>query len=450
MIRSPRVFHPEFPFAPRKLPFFYGWVVVGASTLGMVASIPGQTMGVSVFTDHLIAATGLSRLTLSYAYLVGTVSSGLLLPRGGRLLDRAGSRATAVLAALGLGLTLLFLSRVDRVADTLGGPVPEPARPWVAILVLTLGFVALRFTGQGMLTLASRTMLGKWFDRRRGLVAGVSGVFVSFGFSATPLLLSLWIDAVGWRGAWAGMAAVAGGATATIVWLLFRDNPEECGLRMDGRDGREARGKEPRPTEPPVDLERDLDRAAALRTSAFWAVTLALALHGMMVTGISFHIVDLGATGGLSETQAVALFLPMSAASVTLQIVIGVLADRVAVKWLVVAMMANEALALGCMGYLGVPALRWAAVISLGAGGGFFTPLSTVALPRLFGRTHLGSIGGAQMMVMVVASAVGPSLLALSRIHEGSYRPALHAAALLTLGVAVLAARSTRPLRIVG
>jgi hypothetical protein len=40
-------------------------------------SVPGQKMGVSVFADPLLAATGSSRLEPSNAYLVGTLVSGL-------------------------------------------------------------------------------------------------------------------------------------------------------------------------------------------------------------------------------------------------------------------------------------------------------------------------------------------------------------------------------------
>ena len=57
----------DVPFAPRRVPFFYGWVVVAAATSGVLFSIPGQTMGVSVFTDSLLEATGLGRLALSNA-----------------------------------------------------------------------------------------------------------------------------------------------------------------------------------------------------------------------------------------------------------------------------------------------------------------------------------------------------------------------------------------------
>jgi hypothetical protein len=57
-------------------------VVLVAGTIGVIASVPGQTAGDSVFTDHLSDGTGLSRLQVSIAYLLGTGTSGLLLPRG--------------------------------------------------------------------------------------------------------------------------------------------------------------------------------------------------------------------------------------------------------------------------------------------------------------------------------------------------------------------------------
>ncbi len=115
IVRTAMPFRPDRPFAPRKLPFFYGWWIVAVGTLGILASIPGQTMGVSVFTDHLIEVTGLSRLALANAYLIGTLASGLLLPLGGVLLDRFGARVLAVAACVGLAATLLFLSRIDHV-----------------------------------------------------------------------------------------------------------------------------------------------------------------------------------------------------------------------------------------------------------------------------------------------------------------------------------------------
>jgi hypothetical protein len=46
----------NWPFQPSKTPFFYGWIILLFSTLGILFSIPGQTIGLAVFTDSFIDA----------------------------------------------------------------------------------------------------------------------------------------------------------------------------------------------------------------------------------------------------------------------------------------------------------------------------------------------------------------------------------------------------------
>ena len=162
--------------------------MVGGS-IGMIASVPGQTTGVSVFTDHLTDSTGLTRLQLSIAYLIGTGTSGLLLPRGGRAIDRHGSRVVALTATLGLAGTLVGFSVIG------------PMNVVVGMIVMSIGFGLLRFSGQGLLTLSSRTMISQWFDRRRGIVSAVSNSFVGFAFAASPALLLALTDLVGFQSA---------------------------------------------------------------------------------------------------------------------------------------------------------------------------------------------------------------------------------------------------------
>jgi len=53
---------------PSKSPFFYGYVVLIIGTVGVYCSIPGQTIGVSVFTDPVKDALGLSRNQFSNIY----------------------------------------------------------------------------------------------------------------------------------------------------------------------------------------------------------------------------------------------------------------------------------------------------------------------------------------------------------------------------------------------
>ncbi|MGK7922595.1 MAG: MFS transporter [Trichodesmium sp.] len=433
---SPKnLLRPEYPFSPRNFPFFYGWIILIVCTIGIMMSTPGQTIGVSAFTDHLLVATGMSRLELSNAYFIGTLTSGLLLPYGGVLLDRFGARITVVCASLGLALTLCYLSFSDRLITIINQTLPIIPYSTVALVVMVLGFVCMRFTGQGMLTMTSRTTLGKWFDRKRGFVSGITGVFVAFGFSIAPLTMSSSIDLFGWRNTWLIIAGIVGMGMGLIGWLFYRDNPEECGLLMDGK----------KQIITPVELNNlpeeklpDFTRAEALRTIMFWVVTLVLSSQALIITGITFHIVNIGAEVGLSQIQTVSIFLPQALVSTIVGYLMGIAADRVPLKYLFMVMMIGEIIGVAAIANFGVPLFRVLTIIGFGISSGCFGTLSAVALPRFFGRTYLGSISGFQMMILVIASAIGPSFLALFKDKLGAYQPGLDGCLILAILIFIL------------
>ncbi len=107
----------DWPFPVEHSPVFYGWVIWLVSSIGFVMSIPGQTMGMAVFTDHFIEAFGLSRTELSLAYLFGTLGSSFFLTRAGRFYDETGARISIVASSIGLGLFIIFIACIERVAQ---------------------------------------------------------------------------------------------------------------------------------------------------------------------------------------------------------------------------------------------------------------------------------------------------------------------------------------------
>ena len=108
-------------------------------------------------------------------------------------------------------------------------------------------------------------------------------------------------------------------------------------------------------------------------------------------------------------------------------------------------MLACESVGFAASAHIGHPMGFRAAAIGLGLAAGQFGLLSSVGLPRLFGRLHLGAIAGASMTAVVVGSAIGPSLLAASRSVLGSYGPVLHVLATLPLGIALATVRPLHP-----
>ena len=142
----------NIPFNPAHWPFFYGWVILLAAALGTIASLPGQTFGVSAFIEPLLDTLAVKRTGISIAYTCGTIGSALLLTWGGKLYDKLGARKTGVMAAVCLAAVLFYLSQVDDVSRILAQPFEAAVMQQVAAFIsLAAGFLMLRFWGQGIL-----------------------------------------------------------------------------------------------------------------------------------------------------------------------------------------------------------------------------------------------------------------------------------------------------------
>jgi len=296
-----RIFTPNFPFSPRSFPIFYGWVIMFASMIGIIMSIPGQTMGVGVFTDDIILATGLSRFELSLAYMFGTIGSSFLLPYAGKLFDLWGARIMVVFASTGLGGSLLLLGYEPLIIQQflLSKETVEQTLPHFITMMII--FLLLRQFGQGILTIVSRNMIGKWFDRKRGLVVGISGVVVSFGFSGSPLFLDWMIVQSNWQQTAFILAGIVGIGMSLFGWMFFRDNPEECGLQMDGGPPSPSDSQS---SKIPKGWAKEFMVQEVRKTYTFWVYNLGLSLFSLIITAFTFHVSSFAELSGLSRTEA--------------------------------------------------------------------------------------------------------------------------------------------------
>jgi len=403
-----------WPYDVRRAPFFYGWAIWIVSTLGFLMSVPGQTMGMAVFTDPFMAAFDMSRTELSAAYFFGTVGSSLFLTRAGRWYDRHQARTMMVGSSLLLGVVLVFISQIDRMVTA----VHPDWRGGATFGLILLGYFGVRFAGQGVLTSAARNVLLVWFERRRGLVSGVRGVFVTLGFSMAPLVLAALIDAWGWRGALWILALTVGGLFALVCLLTVRDSPESCGLLPDGAspgetDGATALGLN----------EATLEQAR--RTPVFWIYAGALSMHALFGTAVTFHVVDIFEAAGRDRAEAFGYFLPQAVAATAVNLGASWMIDRTPLKPFLLVMLAG--FVTGAFGLINLEADwgYWLLVLGFGTGGGLWGVLSNLAFVRNFGRLHMGAISGLNTSLTVFASAVGPLLFSFARDWLGGYQAAV-------------------------
>ncbi|PQJ81907.1 MFS transporter [Polaribacter glomeratus] len=401
----------KFSFVnPKRTPFYYGYVVLGIGSVGILASIPGQTVGVSVFTDPVKDALGLTRNQFSNAYMIGTLISAFFVSKAGVLFDKYGARFVAFFAAFLLGVSLLMFSISVKISTFFKSIFYTDS--WlVPFLIITFLFFCIRFCGQGVLTMSSRNMIMMWFDKNRGKMNSISSITVSLGFSCSPILINKLIDTNGWQMSWQ-ILAICLFIFSFFIIQFYRNKPEDFDLVPDGFQKKSNKEKE---------KEQNFTLAEAKKTRTFWMFGLTLAFNSFFITGFTFHIVSIFAGQEYTKTAAIAVFLPISVIAIFVSTLCNILSDYINHKIYLYMMLVSGVLAsLGLLllsNSIGVYLL----IIGLGLFGGLFAVVNAVSWPRFYGRKYLGSITGKVMSFLVIASAIAPSLFSYCFSFFNSY-----------------------------
>ena len=390
---------------------FRGWGLLGLSTLAISLTLPGQTIGVSSFADHLTTDLAISATSLSTAYLIGTISGSLAMPAIGRWIDRTGVRKTMILIATAFSIAVAYMGTVRHL--------------WM----LVIGFVGIRMLGQGALSLVGQTSIALWFDQKRGLAFGLSMTASAGLMSLGPLGLTSLIENFGWRWAWIISALCIFLILVPATWRWMEDRPESLGQRPDG--GASQAG----------DVSTVIDHYTvkeAAATNAFWVLTGVMVVSSALITGVTFHHFALMEAAGLTTGEAAAVFVPQMAGTVAAGFIWAWLTDRVSAKFLLVSCQASL---LGAhLSYAWVSPGLGAAIYSLllGANGGSIRALASALYPKWFGTENIGAIRGLATAFGVGASAIGPLIVALGFRATGDYVSLNYFLALVP-GVAIFA-----------
>src|SRR5688572_19286670 len=184
--------------------FYYGWVVLGVSTLAMIGTLPGRTQGLGLITEPLLRDLQISRVSFAQINLVATLIGSLFCIGIGKLIDRTGSRLVLTVTALALGLTVLGMSQVSG------------AMAMLVAVTLTRGF------GQSALSVVSLAMIGKWFRRLLTRAMAMYALVMSIGFMVAFPIVGAIVQSSGWRVAWATIGACLVFGLAPIAWLFDR------------------------------------------------------------------------------------------------------------------------------------------------------------------------------------------------------------------------------------
>jgi MFS family permease len=397
---------------------YYGWAVLLVAAAAMVGTLPGRTQGLGLVTEPLLSEFGVDRVGWArinfWATLVGSTFALFI----GRFVDRFGSRIVLTLTSLALGVIVFAMSATTS-------------------LMLMVVFVALtRGVGQSALSVVSLALVGQWFTRRLSIAMGVYALVMSIGFMiAFPVVGSI-VQTRGWRTAWLYIGIALLALLTPLSWAIVRRSPESIGLTGDGEssDGR-APALEGWPWQ------------AAIRTPAFWLFAIGSSLYGLVASGIGLFNESILAERGFNASVYYQTLVVTAMMALVGNFAGGVIAERWPMPRLMCAAMAILAAGLAALPLISsVPQVMvWAA--AMGIGGGFVMVLFFGFWARAYGRRHLGRIQGIAQAMTVLASAVGPVLLAQWVAWTGSYGSmfTMLAAVVALNGIAALAVTMPTP-----
>jgi predicted MFS family arabinose efflux permease len=229
--------------------------------------------------------------------------------------------------------------------------------------------------------------------------------------TAFPLIGSI-VLRDGWREAWSLIGYSLLLILAPGAWLLVRRSPEAYGLISNKEMQRETDSQE---------SQNSFTLRQALSTPAFWIFALSSSIYGLIASGIALFNESILNERGFDATTYHRTLVITALTALMGNFLGGWLAE----KWKINRLMAT-AMALLAASLLALPHVQTQTHVVLyalvmGLAGGFVIVIFFSFWSRAFGRAHLGQIQGSAQTLTVLASAVGPIILAQCLALTGSY-----------------------------
>jgi len=368
------------PFTPGDV--FYGWWLVGVAAFLLTLMSLTVFQGLGTILVALERQFGWSRTALSGAFSLARVEGAILGPVEGLLVDRVGTRKMVFIGYILMGLGFLWLGQVETLWAF-----------YASFMLITLG------SGLGG-WLAIIAMVNNWFTRQRtfAMASAMSGIH--FGGLLVPLL-ALGIEAFEFSGA----------ATIIGVFLLIvvgpaakaiRNHPEDMGLQPDGDS---ENSSESVLTE---DDEPDFTAAQALRTPAFWILTVMQVASSVAIVTLALHLVPKLTDMGMTLSGAGTVVLTYTIVALPSQFLSGYFADRLPKTLMIAIFLAIQGIALTIIAFADTILLAYIFALLYGIGFGGRNPLTTAIRGEYFGRKAFATIMGISQFPMNIGMIGAP------------------------------------------
>jgi len=372
----------------------YRWVVVAYSLVIQAVSFGILIYCFALFTLPWLDEFGASRRDIMLTISVLQIGTALMGPFVGRYLDHVNLRSVVFLGLLALILGLYLV----RAATAL----------WQIWLVyVTLMPLAALMMG----TLASQTLIAKWFETERGLALGLSAIGTSIGGVIFPWLVAGWLTDFGWRETLHLLAVAALVLVAPLTLIVLRRQPPADTVSDEALQAVSGKG-------------RPWSTREILSTALFWLPFTAFIPISMGFSALQFNLGVFTRDLGLDDQAAAPLIMTSSVCMIIGKLFFGGLGDRLDHRLLYWVSMS-----LLCCAYVTLLVTDsyeglFVGVICMGLAGGGILPLLGVIFGARFGVASFGRVMGLVGVVMMFG-ALAPIIFGWVYDVQGTYDMAL-------------------------
>jgi len=350
----------------------YRWYIVALTLVNQALSVGILVYSFALFVVPWLEEFSVSRSQVMMAIFIFQVVIGILSPVFGRLMDQYAMRWLVVAGGALTGVGLCLLSFATSF--------------WQIVVVYAT------FLPMGMIlcgTLASQTMVSKWFVDKRGLAIGLSAMGTSLGGFVFPLITSSLIAQYEWQSAVLYLGIMVIFLMIPLNLIVLRQEPPKGDLLVGGVSALDARSWTAR---------------EILSSKKFWIPVIGLVPINAAFGGVQFNLGAYVSDLGMTQDVAAQLIAITSLSMIAGKFVFGSLGDRVdhrKLYWLMACL-----LAFSLQFYQGSPdkfELMVAACLQGLATGGVM-PMMGIMYASRFGTFAFGRVLGLVNLVLMTGS----------------------------------------------
>jgi MFS family permease len=370
---------------------------------------------------------GWSKTALSGAAALQQMEAAILGPLLGWVMDRFGPQGVIRVGVFLFGGGFMLLSQVETLVGF-----------YAAFIVVALGSSLCGF-------FPLNVALINWFERKRARALSAMSLGLALG--------GIFVPVVGWSLVTFGWRATAFGSGVLAILagfplaLIIRRRPEDYGETVDGIPPEPVSATD---AKSPA-ASNDFTAREALRTPAFWLLSLGHGFALFVVGAVSVHaIAHMKEALGYSVSAGAVIITLLTICQIVGVVVGWVIGDRYEKRYIAAGCMLMHALGLLCLTYATDIAWLLAFAALHGVAWGLRGPFMQAIRADYFGRSAIGMILGLSFMIIVIGQIGGPMIAGMLADATGNYRLGFTLLALLAgLGSMffVLAKRPPRPLR---